>query len=350
MKAVQYREFGHDPEVVEIDRPAPGPGEVLLKVTAAGLCHSDIFLMSIPKDQYAFGTLPLTLGHEGVGVVAELGAGVRGLAIGEAVAVYGPWGCGTCHECARGRENYCERAGELAILPPGLGAPGAMAEYMVVDAARHLVPIGDLDPAEAAPLTDAGLTPYHAIKSALPVLGAGSTAVVVGAGGLGHVGIQMIKALSGARIIALDVDDTKLKLALDSGADEALRSDDAGVIAKVRQLTHGRGAEAVFDFAGFQSSLDVSKQLVGVGGEFHIVGLGMGGATVPVGFFATPYESPVVTSYWGSREELIEVIELARRHQVRVHVERFTIDQAPEAYRRLHEGTLNGRAVVVMDH
>ncbi len=349
MKAVQYREFGQNPEVVEIDRPTPGPGEVLLKVTAAGLCHSDIFLMSIPREQYVFGTLPLTLGHEGVGVVAELGAGVTGVAVGDAVAVYGPWGCGTCHECARGRENYCERAAELAILPPGLGAPGAMAEYMVVDAARHLVPIFDLDPAEAAPLTDAGLTPYHAIKSALPVLGAGSTAVVLGAGGLGHVGIQMLKALSGARIVALDVDDTKLKLALDSGADEALRSDDPGVVAKVRELTHGRGAEAVFDFAGFQSSLDVAKQLVGVGGEFHIVGLGMGGATVPVGFFATPYESPVVTSYWGYRDELIEVIELARRRQVRVHVERFSIDQAPEAYQRLHDGTLSGRAVIVMD-
>ncbi len=348
MKAVQYREFGQNPEVVEIDRPTPGPGQVLLRVTAAGLCHSDVFIMSIPPEQYTFGALPLTLGHEGVGVVAELGAGVTGVAVGDAVAVYGPWGCGTCYQCAQGHENYCERAAELAILAPGLGAPGAMAEYMVVDAARHLVPIFDLDPAEAAPLTDAGLTPYHAIKSALPVLGAGSTAVVVGAGGLGHVGIQMIKALSGARVVALDVDDAKLKLALDSGADETLRSDDPGVVAKARELTHGRGADAVFDFAGFQSSLDVAKQLVGVGGEFHIVGLGMGGATVPVGFFTTPYESPVMTSYWGYRGELIEVIELARRHQVRVHVERFTIDQAPEAYRRLHDGTLTGRAVVVM--
>ena len=205
-------------------------------------------------------------------------------------------------------------------------------------------------PDPPAPLTDAGLTPYHAIKSALPVLGAGSTAVVVGAGGLGHVGIQLIKALSGARIVALDVDDTKLKLALDSGADEALRSDDAEVLTKVRALTHGRGADAVFDFAGFAASLDVSRQLVGVGGEFHIVGLGMGGATVPVGFFVTPYESPVMTSYWGSRDELIEVVELARRHQVRVHVERFSIDEAPEAYRRLHDGSLTGRAVVIMEH
>lgn len=349
MKAVQYREFGGQPEVVELDRPTPGPGQVLLKVTAAGLCHSDVFVMSIPEEQYFLGTLPLTLGHEGVGIVTELGAGVTSVAVGDAVAVYGPWGCGTCRACAMGHENYCERATELGILAPGLGAPGAMAEYMVVDDARHLVPIFDLDPAEAAPLTDAGLTPYHAIKPSLPKLGAGTTAVVLGAGGLGHVGIQILRALCGARVIALDVDDAKLALARDSGADVALRSDAPDVVAKVRELTGGRGAEGVFDFAGFQSSLDVAKQLVAVGGDFKIVGLGMGGATVPVGFFTTPYEATVMTTYWGYRDELMEVIELARRGQVRVEVERYGIDEAPAAYRKLHEGTLRGRAVVVME-
>ncbi len=347
MKAVQYREFGGHPEVVEIDRPTPGPGQVLLRVTAAGLCHSDVFVMSLPREQYFLGTLPLTLGHEGVGVVAELGPGVSSVAVGDAVAVYGPWGCGTCHQCAQGHENYCERASDLGILAPGLGAPGAMAEYMLVDDPRHLVPIVDLDPAEAAPLTDAGLTPYHAIRPSLPKLGAGSFAVVLGAGGLGHVGIQILRALSGARIIALDVDDAKLALARDCGADEALRSDDPEVVERVRSLTGGRGAAGVFDFAGFQSSLDVATQLVAVGGDFKIVGLGMGGATVPVGFFTTPYEATVRTTYWGYRHELAEVIELARRGQIRVHVERFSLDDAPEAYERLHRGTLTGRAVVI---
>ena len=348
MKAVQYRQIGAQPEVVEVEAPTPGPGEVLLQVTAAGLCHSDVFVMSVPAEQYAFGSLPLTLGHEGVGIVAEVGAGVRSVAVGDAVAVYGPWGCGTCLPCSRGDENYCERASELGILPPGLGSPGAMAEYMVVDSDRHLVPIFDLDPAEAAPLTDAGLTPYHAIKSALPKLGAGTTAVVLGAGGLGHVGIQILAALTGARIVALDVDDAKLALARESGAHEALRSDDPDVVAAVRAATNG-GASVVFDFAGFQASLDVARQVVAVGGDIHIVGIGMGGATIPVGFFATPYETAVLTSYWGSRSELIEVVELARRGQIRVHVERFGIDDAPAAYQKLHNGSLRGRAVIVMD-
>ena len=348
MKAVQYRTFGASPEVVEIDKPTPGPGQVLLKMTAAGLCHSDVFVMSIPEDQYFLGALPLTLGHEGVGTVVELGAGVTSVALGQNVAVYGPWGCGTCHECAQGHENYCERAAEMKILAPGLGAPGAMAEYMIVDDARHLVDIGDLDAAIAAPLTDAALTPYHAIKPSLPKLGAGTTSVVLGAGGLGHLGIQILRELSGSRIIALDVDDAKLQLAKDSGADVTLRSDDPKVVEKVREMTRGRMAQGVFDFAGFQESLDVARQLVAVGGDFKIVGLGMGGATISVGFFATPYEASIATTYWGYRQELMEVIEMAQAGRLSVHLERFSIDRAPEAYERLHHGTLNGRAVVVM--
>ncbi len=347
MKAVQYRTFGAAPEVVEIDRPSPGPGEVLLQMRAAGLCHSDSFIMNVPADQYSFGTLPLTLGHEGAGVVAELGAGVSGVSVGQAVAVYGPWGCGTCRACAAGHENYCERAAELGIMPPGLGAPGAMAEYMVVDSARHLVDIGDLDPAIAAPLTDAGLTPYHAIKGSLAKLGAGSTAVVVGVGGLGHLAIQMIKALSAARVIAFDVEQSKLDLAMASGADHVMTSADPHALAVVRELTDGRLAQAVFDFAGFQSSVDLARQLVGVGGDLRIVGIGMGGASVPVGFFVTPYEVNVGVTYWGYRHELIEVLDLAHSGLLSVHVERFGVDEAPEAYRRLHDGTLSGRAVVV---
>ena len=347
MKAVQYRTIGAAPEVVEIERPTPGPGEVLVRVSAAGLCHSDSFIMNVPKSQWSFGPLPLTLGHEGVGVVAELGEGATGVTVGQSVAIYGPWGCGTCRACAAGMENYCERATELGIMPPGLGAPGAMAEYVVVDSPRHLVDIGDLDPASTAPLTDAGLTPYHAIKGSLAKLGAGSTAVVVGVGGLGHVGIQLIKALSAARVVAFDVDRGKLDLALASGADHVMVSSDPNALAMVRELTDGRMAQAVFDFAGFQSSVDLAKQLVGVGGDLRIVGLGMGGATVPVGFFVTPYEVNVGITYWGYRQELIEVIDLARGGLVSVHVERFSIDEAPEAYRRLHDGGLTGRAVVV---
>jgi propanol-preferring alcohol dehydrogenase len=191
-------------------------------VTAAGLCHSDWFVMDLPAERYAYG-LPLTVGHEGAGVVDALGDGVTGVEVGDAVAVYGPWGCGMCHACARGAENYCPRAASLGIQPPGLGSPGALAEYLVVDDVRHLVPLGDLDPVESVSLTDAGLTPYHATFSSLDALPAGSTAVVIGAGGLGHVGIQVLRAVTGATVVALDISEEKLALASQVGAHHVLR-------------------------------------------------------------------------------------------------------------------------------
>jgi propanol-preferring alcohol dehydrogenase len=343
MRAVQYRTIGAEPEVVEIPTPEPGPGQIQLRVTAAGLCHSDSFIMGLPAEQYVYG-LPLTLGHEGAGVVDALGDGVAGVSIGEAMAVYGPWGCGLCHACARGAENYCPHAAGLGIAPPGLGAPGALAEYMVVDDVRHLVPLGDLDPVASVSLTDAGLTPYHAIVSSLHALPAGSTAVVIGAGGLGHVAIQILRAITGATVIALDVSEEKLDLASKVGAHHVLPSDSSAVEA-IRSLTGGVGAQAVFDIVGAPPTLEIARQVVAPDGVVQIVGIG--GGLMPTGFFSTPFGASVRAPYWGTRPELMEVLDLARAGAIHVEVERFTLDEAPEAYRRLHDGTIRGRAVVV---
>ncbi|MGW2303072.1 NAD(P)-dependent alcohol dehydrogenase [Streptomyces sp. NPDC001809] len=343
MKAVQYRAVGAAPEVVTLPDPEPGPGQVLLKVTAAGVCHSDIAVMSLPAEQLSF-PLPLTLGHEGVGTVAALGAGAEGFAVGDAVAVYGPWGCGSCSSCARGSENYCLRAAELGIRPPGLGAPGAIAEYMIVDSTRHLVPLGGLDPVRAVPLTDAGLTPYHAVKRSLPKLVPGSTVVVIGTGGLGHVAIQILRAMTAARVVALDVTEQKLALARAVGAHETVLSD-AGAAAAVRELTGGRGAEVVLDFVGAPPTVTAAGAMVAVEGDVTIVGLG--GGALPVGFGALPYEVSVTSPYWGTRAELIEVLDLARTGAIDVHTETYGLDDAPKAYERLHEGRVNGRAVIL---
>ncbi|MFD9596151.1 NAD(P)-dependent alcohol dehydrogenase [Kitasatospora sp. NPDC059973] len=343
MKAVQYRTAGAAPEVVTVPDPEPGPGQVLLKVTAAGVCHSDIAVMSLPAEQLSF-PLPLTLGHEGVGTVAELGAGVTGFTEGDAVAVYGPWGCGSCAKCAEGKENYCLRAAELGIRPPGLGAPGAMAEYMIVDDPRHLVPLGGLDPVRAVPLTDAGLTPYHAIKRSLGKLVPGSTAVVIGTGGLGHVAIQLLRAMTAARVVALDVTEEKLALARAVGAHETVLSD-ASAPAAVRALTGGVGAQVVLDFVGAPPTVASAGAMAAVEGDVTIVGLG--GGSLPVGFGTLPYEVSVASPYWGTRPELIEVLDLARAGAVEVHVETYGIDDAPLAYERLHAGLVNGRAVIL---
>ncbi|GAA2272738.1 oxidoreductase [Streptomyces ruber] len=343
MKAVQYRAIGSAPEVVTVPDPEPGPGQVLLKVTAAGVCHSDIAVMSWSKEELPY-ELPLTLGHEGVGTVEAVGEGVTGLATGTSVAVYGPWGCGSCVKCAQGKENYCLRAGELNINPPGLGRPGAIAEYLLIDDPRHLVPIGDLDPVKTVPLTDAGLTPYHAIKRSLPRLGAGSTAVVIGTGGLGHVGIQLLRAMTSARVIALDVSEEKLALARRVGAHETVLSDEKAA-GRVRELTGGLGAQAVFDFVGANSTLATAAACAAVESDLNLVGIA--GGTMPIGFGQPAYEVSVNSSYWGSRSELFEVIELARTGVLDVHTETFSLDEAPRAYELLHEGKINGRAVIL---
>jgi propanol-preferring alcohol dehydrogenase len=343
MKALQYRTIGAAPEVVEIETPEPGPGQVRLKVTAAGACHSDSFVMSLPEEAYVYG-LPLTLGHEGAGVVDKLGEGVTGLEVGTSVAVYGPWGCGRCYMCAQGRENYCERATDLGIAPPGLGSPGAMAEYMIVDDPRHLVPLGDLDPVVNVSLTDAGLTPYHAIKGSLHKLVPGSVAVAIGAGGLGHVGIQILRAISPVTVVALDVSEEKLALATEVGAHHAFLSDEKAV-DEVRRLSDGRGAIAVFDFVGVQATMDLGSRMLAVNGDQVMVGVGSG--TLPAGFLDRPWESSVRAPYWGYRSELFEVLDLARAGAISVETEVFSLDDAPKAYEKLHEGTLRGRAVVV---
>jgi propanol-preferring alcohol dehydrogenase len=343
MKALQYVEIGKPPQLVEVEKPTPGPGQVLLKVTAAGACHSDSFIMSLPEEAYVYG-LPLTLGHEGAGVVAELGAGVTSVSEGDSVAVYGPWGCGVCQTCATGAENYCRVAAERHILPPGLGAPGAMAEYLLVDNARHLVPLGDLDPVANVALTDAGLTPYHAIKPSIAALVPGSVAVVIGSGGLGHMAVQILRAMTAATVVALDVADEKLELAKDVGAHHVFRSEEAAIEA-VRALNDGRGATAVFDFVGIEATTALAAKLTHPDSEIVLVGVGPG--VVPVGFFTTPWETKVRAPYWGSRSELFEVLDLVRSGLIRVETEAFSLDQAPEAYERLHAGTLRGRAVVV---
>lgn len=343
MKALQYREIGSAPQVVDVPDPEVGPGQVLLKVTAAAVCHSDEFIMGLPAEQYSYG-LPLTLGHEGAGIVEAVGDGVTGVRPGDAVAVYGPWGCGRCRMCAQGKENYCLNAEAEGIRPPGLGAPGSMAEYMLVDSERHLVPLGGLDPVRNVSLTDAGLTPYHAIKTSLPKLGAGTTAVVIGTGGLGHVGIQILRAISGATVIALDVNDEKLALAREVGAHDALLSN-ADAVTAVRDRTDGRGADAVFDFVGIQPTVDLAGGMAATEGDVTIVGIG--GGALPVGFGRIGFDVAVRTPYWGSRAELIEVLDLARAGAVNVEIETYSLDEAPKAYERLHEGRIRGRAVIV---
>jgi alcohol dehydrogenase, propanol-preferring len=347
MKALQYVNVGEAPQIMTVPKPVAGPGQIVLKVTAAGVCHSDEFVMSLPEETYsAMGwKTPMTLGHEGAGVVHELGEGVTEFEIGDSVLVYGPWGCGKCTYCVQGKEMLCPFAAGLGIQPPGLGSPGSMAEYVLIDSPRHLVALGDLDPVENVSLTDAGLTPYHAIKNSLEKLGAGSTAVVIGAGGLGHMAVQILRALTGTTVIALDLSDQKLELAKEVGAHHAFKSTDNDVVEQVRKLTGNIGASAVFDCVGATATAEMSGKLVRPEGDIHLIGVG--GGALPVGFGTIAYDATVRAPYWGSRLELMEVVELAKSGQIKVEYEKFSLDDGPLAYERLHKGDLRGRAVLV---
>lgn len=340
MKALQYRSIGSRPELVDIEKPVPGASEILLRVTAAGACHSDEFIMGTSAEDYYFKPVPLTLGHEVAGTVEAVGDGVHGVEIGEHVLVYGPWGCGRCYWCAKGEENNCEHG----MRAPGIFSDGGMAEYMIVDDARHLVPLGDLDPVANVSLTDAGLTPYRAVKSALDVLTPGTTAVVIGSGGLGHVAIQLLKALTQSEVIVLDVSDEKLAFATSVGADHVFLSN-PDAVAPIKELTGGRGADAVFDFVGIQPTADLAASLVRTAGRIVVVGVASG--AVPIGQTTVPLDVAGRAINWGSRTELMEVVELAKRGAISIHVERYSLDEAPAAYDRLHAGKVQGRAVIV---
>ena len=342
MRAVQLVRWQAEPELREVDVPEPGPGEVLVKVEGAGLCHSDLHVMEWPEGTLPW-RLPFTLGHETAGTVAALGPGTTGPEPGDAVLVYGPWGCGACVQCARGAENLCDHRFERPGAGCGLGYDGGLADYVVVPSPRLLVPLGDLDPVRAAPLGDAALTPYHALKPELPRLVPGSSAVVIGVGGLGSVAVQLLRALSPARIVAIDLREQSRRHALAAGADAAL--DANGLEAADVRAALGGGATLVLDFVGNDATLALAAGTIATAG--HVAVVGLGGGTFPMAFGTVPLEWSLRRPSWGTLPKLHEVVALAHAGAIEIEVERLRLDEAVDGYRRLHDGKVSGRAVVV---
>jgi propanol-preferring alcohol dehydrogenase len=347
MKAYRLMEWKSEPRLVDVDQPDPGPGQVLIKVGGAGACHSDIHLM----DEFEPGMLPwnppFTLGHENAGWVYALGQGVSGLEVGTPVAVHGPWGCGKCSRCRLGIDIYCENLAEAPIPGGGggLGLDGGMAEYMLIPDARFLVPLPDgLEPSNAAPLTDAGLTPYHAVRRSLTKLTPDATAVVIGVGGLGHMGVQILKALTASKVIAVDMRESALETATAHGADLVFQPGES-TAAEIRAATEGRGADVVIDFVGADATLALGAAVTRQMGDLTIVGIA--GGTLAMSFFSIPYEVSVQTTYWGTRPELFELLDMAGRGVIESKVTKFDLSEASDAYKQLKAGEIQGRAVVV---
>lgn len=311
------------------------------------MCHSDLHVL----DHGAVGaseSCGFTLGHENAGWVASVGAGVTAWKEGDPVAVYGYWGCGHCHACLQSMENYCENADALPNSGGGFGADGGMAEYLLVPSARLLVPLGNLAPRDAAPLTDAALTPYHAIKRALPLLTPDATAVVIGVGGLGHMAVQLLRVLTGVRIVAVDLDDRRLEHARQLGAELAVNARDGAEAAeRIRAFTGARRAAFVLDCVGAQPTLDLAVQIVGRNSQLTVVGVG--GGVIQLGQLTLPFGCSVCTPLWGTRAELYEVIALAQSGRIHVDAHHYRIDDGPRVLQALREGKIMGRAVLVPD-
>ncbi|MFF0156725.1 NAD(P)-dependent alcohol dehydrogenase [Streptomyces sp. NPDC005263] len=349
-RAVRLIRWGGPPVLTEVPRPVPTGEEVLVRVEAAGLCRSDLHVIDAPPGALPY-RVPFTLGHEVAGRVVERGGRAVGPAIGERVIVYGPWGCGQCARCASGAENYCDRRpaldGERAGTGVGLGRDGGMADVLLVPSGRLLVPVGDLPAIQAAPLTDAGLTAYHAVNTVGRSLVDGGSVVVLGVGGLGHLAVQILRATTTAQVLAVDVRQQALALADECGAHfgTLLRSDTAEVL---RGRTGGSGADAVLDFVGSPSSLECAIAALRAGGELAVVGSG-GGEVAVRKPGALPPGTRISLPFWGTLPELERVVALAREGTLRVEAEQFALSRATEVIDRLRSGAVRGRAVLVPD-
>ncbi len=345
MKAVQAL-GGGGLQVRDVDVPAPGHGEVLVKVAGAGLCHSDCMISKMPAAYRPDGT-PFTIGHETAGWIEAVGEGVREVGAGQPVVVHAEYGCGQCPTCTSGNERYCP------VIKPaggaGLGIDGGLAEYIVAPARAVVALPEQLDPVDAGPLDDAGLTPYHAIRTSMPWLEAGTVATVIGIGGLGHLAIQILRAVSPTTIVAVEKDAGRRAFALELGADVALDPEDDAA-AQIKSLAAARGnhdgASLVLDLVGADPTLALGAAAAARQGKLVCVGAALG--SIPFGLIHLPWECVAQSTYSGEAWELRQLLQLAAAGAVKVSANHITLDEVPDAYERLDKGEHgSGRLIAV---
>ena len=347
MTAYRLLEWEKAPQLVEVDVPQPGPGQVLIRVAGNGLCHSDIGMGLMPASigELVGWAMPFTLGHEIGGHIAEIGEGAvdtygQPVSVGQAVALISPSSCGVCRYCRRGLDSACPNG----LAGRGYGRDGGLAEYVVADAARSVLPLKNVDPIVAAPLTDAGSTSYHAVKRTLHLLEPGSNAVVLGAGGLGSFAIQLIRALSPARVIAVDQHTARLDYARELGAAEVISGVDGETVGAIKELT-GDGADVVFDFVGIDSTIAAGLGSTRSGGAYALVGAAGGSFRGPW-MSGLPKDADVFTFQGSCISDAQAVVALAEQGLIRSDVDVFPLERVAEAYEALDRGELRGRAVV----
>lgn len=340
MKAVRLHQYEVRPVVEEVPEPTiTHPYDVVVKIGGAGLCRTDLHIVEgqwAPKSQVA---LPYTLGHENAGWVHAVGSAVEHLRPGDPVILHPLLTCGYCRACRAGDDVHCE-----AQQFPGIDTDGGMAEYLRTTARSVVKLPAGIEPAAVAALADAGLTAYHAVKKAVPLLYPGSTCVIIGAGGLGHLGVQCLRAMSATRIVVLDRNPAALELTTGWGADETVLAD-GNQVDRVLELTDGKGAEVVLDFVGEQGAEGEGWRMTRRAGSDFIIGYG-GTISIPaIDVIST--ERNVIGNLVGSYNDLAELMALTAAGRVEMLTRTYPLDAVNDAMDDLDAGRLRGRGILV---
>ena len=340
MKAVQLRGYDRTPELIEVPDPhATGPLDVVVKIGGAGVCRTDLHIIEGQWAEKSGVTLPYTLGHENAGWVAEVGEAVTSVAVGDPVILHPLATCGLCKACRAGDDVHCVQS-----LFPGIDSDGGYAEYLRTNARAVVKLDASLAPADVAALADAGLTAYHAARKAAAQLRPGERVVSIGAGGLGHIGIQVLKAISPAELIVVDRSTDALKLAGELGADHLVVADGSEAEA-VLELTGGAGAEAVVDFVGEGGAIEAGVSMLRRAGSYYVVGYGGTLAVPTIDIIST--EINFVGNLVGSYNDLAELMVLAARGKVSLHTSTYPLADFARALDDLDNGLVRGRAILV---
>jgi NAD+-dependent secondary alcohol dehydrogenase Adh1 len=340
MRAVRVHRYDTTPELDEVPDPTiTGPLDVIVRIGGAGVCRTDLHIVEGQWEQKSGVTLPYTLGHENAGWVHAIGDAVTNVAVGDPVILHPLATCGLCAACRRGDDVHCENS-----KFPGIDSDGGYADLLKTNARAVVKLDHSLQPADVAALADAGLTAYHAARKAAATLRPGQRVVVVGAGGLGHIGIQVLRALSAAELIVVDRSWDALSLAEQLGAQHIVAADGTEVAA-VQELTGGNGAEAVLDFVGEGRAIEVGVGMLRRAGNYYVIGYG-GELRVPtIDIIST--EINFIGNLVGSYTDLAELMVLAAQGKVTLHTHKYPLGDYAKALDDLDKGEVRGRAILV---
>ncbi|AUI58150.1 NAD(P)-dependent alcohol dehydrogenase [Amycolatopsis sp. BJA-103] len=339
MKAVRLRSYHRRPVVEEVPEPrATGPFDVVVKIGGAGVCRTDLHIIEEQWAEKSGVTLPYTIGHENAGWVHEIGPAVSNVEVGDTVILHPTPTCGLCQACRAGDDMHCPNG-----TFPGIDTDGGMAEYLLTSARACIKLDPETRPEDVAALADAGITAYHAVRKAVPLLPPGTVCVVNGAGGLGHIGIQSLRALTAATVVVVDRNADALGLAAKLGADHTVLADGKQVEA-VLDLTGGNGAEVVLDFVAEQGAQQDAFAMTRRAGSQFVIGYGSNIDIPTIDLIST--ERNVIGNLVGTYNDLVELMVLAQTGRVTLHTRKYPLDAALDALADLDAGRVRGRAIL----